>query len=113
VGRASIARSMSRIVFTCVASTYILPGVATAARLPRNGFVTLDFGVILKGYCSDMTRTVYLGKPKANERNAYEAVLEAQEAGVAAVGSIQPLRNGRYFLLQGIPPPLARHQALQ
>ncbi len=50
-------------------------GRATAARLPRRGFVTLDFGVILKGYCSDMTRTVYLGTPKANERNAYEAVL--------------------------------------
>ena len=66
----------------------VLPhGRATAARLPRRGFLTLDFGVILKGYCSDMTRTVYLGKPKANERNAYEAVLEAQEAGVAAVGS--------------------------
>ena len=32
-----------------------------------------------------MTRTVYLGKPKAEERDAYEAVLEAQEAGVAAV----------------------------
>jgi Xaa-Pro aminopeptidase len=49
--------------------------------------VTLDFGVILNGYCSDMTRTVHLGKPKANERAAYEAVLEAQEAGVAAVAS--------------------------
>jgi Xaa-Pro aminopeptidase len=45
----------------------------------------MDFGVILHGYCSDMTRTVHLGKPKANERSAYEAVLEAQEAGVAAV----------------------------
>jgi Xaa-Pro aminopeptidase len=62
-------------------------GRATEARLPRRGFLTLDFGVILKGYCSDMTRTVYLGKPKADERNAYEAVLEAQEAGVAAVAS--------------------------
>jgi Xaa-Pro aminopeptidase len=62
-------------------------GRATSARLPRRGFVTLDFGVILKGYCSDMTRTVYLGKPKAKERNAYHAVLEAQEAGVAAVSS--------------------------
>jgi Xaa-Pro aminopeptidase len=60
-------------------------GHATAAKLPRRGFVTLDFGVILKGYCSDMTRTVYMGKPKVNERAAYEAVLEAQEAGVAAV----------------------------
>jgi len=62
-------------------------GRATAARLPRRGFLTLDFGVILKGYCSDMTRTVHLGKPKASERAVYEAVLEAQEAGVAAVTS--------------------------
>ncbi len=53
-------------------------GRATSAQLPRRGFLTLDFGVILKGYCSDMTRTVYLGRPKANERAAYEAVLEAQ-----------------------------------
>jgi len=60
-------------------------GRATAAKLPRNGFVTLDFGVILKGYCSDMTRTVHLGKPAVKERFAYEAVLEAQEAGIAAV----------------------------
>jgi Xaa-Pro aminopeptidase len=62
-------------------------GRATTARLSRRGFLTLDFGVILKGYCSDMTRTVYLGKPRASERNAYHAVLEAQEAGLAAVGS--------------------------
>ncbi len=62
-------------------------GRATAAKLPRNGFVTLDFGVILKGYCSDMTRTVHLGKPTASERAAYEAVLEAQETAVGAVAS--------------------------
>ena len=37
-------------------------GRATAARLPRRGFLTLDFGVILNGYCSDMTRTVHLGR---------------------------------------------------
>jgi len=60
-------------------------GRATTLALPRRGFLTLDFGVILKGYCSDMTRTVFLGKPKARERQAYQAVLEAQEAAVAAV----------------------------
>jgi len=60
-------------------------GHATANPLPRRGFVTLDFGIILKGYCSDMTRTVFLGSPKAGERSAYLAVLEAQEAAVAAV----------------------------
>jgi Xaa-Pro aminopeptidase len=47
----------------------------------------MDFGVILNGYCSDMTRTVHLGRPKADERATYEAVLEAQEAAVAAVVS--------------------------
>jgi len=34
-----------------------------------------------------MTRTVHLGKPKKEERNAYNSVLEAQQAGVAAVSS--------------------------
>lgn len=62
-------------------------GHATAARLPRRGFVTLDFGIIREGYCSDMTRTVCLGKPTPKERAAYQAVLEAQEQGVAAVAA--------------------------
>ena len=60
-------------------------GRATAALLPRHGFVTLDFGIILRGYCSDMTRTVYLGKPSPEERKAYNSVLEAQENAVNAV----------------------------
>jgi Xaa-Pro aminopeptidase len=60
-------------------------GHATTTVLPRKGFLTLDFGIILNGYSSDMTRTVYLGNPTAKERDAYEAVLEAQESGVEAV----------------------------
>jgi Xaa-Pro aminopeptidase len=60
-------------------------GRATAARLPRRGFLTLDFGIIHEGYCSDMTRTVYFGTPRPKERSAYEAVLAAEEAAVAAV----------------------------
>jgi len=60
-------------------------GHASRQKLPRNGFVTLDFGVILNGYCSDMTRTVCLGKPGPGERQAYDAVLRAQEAAVDAV----------------------------
>ena len=60
-------------------------GRATMALLPRRSFVTLDFGIIHKGYCSDMTRTVFLGKPKPEERKTYEAVLEAQEAAVNTV----------------------------
>ncbi len=60
-------------------------GRASMAKLPRRGFLTLDFGVILKGYCSDMTRTVCLGKPSGRERQVYETVLAAQESAVASV----------------------------
>jgi Xaa-Pro aminopeptidase len=60
-------------------------GTASQAKLPRRGFVTLDFGVILNGYCSDMTRTVHLGRATPREREAYDAVLAAQENAVAAV----------------------------
>lgn len=60
-------------------------GRATSAKLPRRGFVTLDFGVVLDGFCSDMTRTVHMGAARKDEREVYEAVLDAQEAGVASV----------------------------
>jgi Xaa-Pro aminopeptidase len=60
-------------------------GRASSQRLPRKGFVTLDFGVILNGYCSDMTRTIFLGQPTRRERFTYDAVREAQQAAVAAV----------------------------
>jgi Xaa-Pro aminopeptidase len=62
-------------------------GRASQAPLPRRGLLTLDFGVILKGYCSDMTRTVCLGKPSTREREVYDTVLAAQQASVAAVRS--------------------------
>jgi Xaa-Pro aminopeptidase len=62
-------------------------GRATKVTLPKRGFVTLDFGVILDGYCSDMTRTVHMGKAMPGERDVYDSVLEAQEAAVAAVAS--------------------------
>ncbi len=60
-------------------------GRATLAKLPKNGPVTLDFGVVLNGYCSDMTRTVHLGKPKSEVRSVYDSVLEAQLAALASV----------------------------
>ena len=60
-------------------------GRATQAKLPAQGFVTLDFGVLLDGYCSDMTRTVHLGRASGREWDVYHSVLEAQQAAVAAV----------------------------
>ena len=53
--------------------------------VPARGFVVVDFGVILGGYCSDMTRTVHVGRPNEEARQVYEAVREAQQAGIEAV----------------------------
>ncbi len=60
-------------------------GRATGSKLPKRGFLTMDFGVVVDGYCSDMTRTVHLGKATQEEFDVYHAVLEAQEAAVAAI----------------------------
>lgn len=58
---------------------------ASSQPIPNTGFVVLDFGVILSGYCSDMSRTVWVGKPGRRARDLYDAVLEAQLAGLEAV----------------------------
>lgn len=47
-------------------------------------FVTMDFGSIKHGYCSDMTRTVAVGSASEEMRNVYDTVLRAQLAGIAA-----------------------------
>jgi Xaa-Pro aminopeptidase len=60
-------------------------GRASQAAIPGHGFVVCDFGVILSGYCSDMTRTVYVGRPSAEARGVYQAVKQAQQAAVDAV----------------------------
>ncbi len=60
-------------------------GRATSQPIPRRGFVVVDSGVILRGYCSDMTRTVHVGRVSREARQWYKAVLEAQLAGIAAV----------------------------
>jgi len=57
-------------------------GRASVAEIPPNGFVVCDFGIILAGYCSDMTRTVHVGKPTGDAQKMYEAVREAQQAAI-------------------------------
>ena len=47
-------------------------------------FVTMDFGCVYVGYCSDMTRTVAVGQPTDEMERVYHTVLEAQRAGIAA-----------------------------
>jgi len=59
----------------------------TSKLLKKNELVVLDQGVILRDYCSDMTRTVFLGRCSRKVRRMYRAVLEAQEA---AKNTIRP-----------------------
>jgi Xaa-Pro aminopeptidase len=58
-----------------------------------SGFVVLDYGVILGGYCSDMTRTVRVGNAGKPANALYSAVLEAQLAGIAAVRAGVPCQE--------------------
>jgi Xaa-Pro aminopeptidase len=53
--------------------------------LGKNELVVLDQGAILRGYCSDMTRTVYVGRASKRVRGLYNAVLEAQQAAKSAI----------------------------
>jgi len=50
-----------------------------------SGFVVLDFGIVLKNYCSDITRTVFVGAPTSAERKAYERLLKVQRDCIARV----------------------------
>ncbi len=57
--------------------------------VPRNvplerGFLTMDFGALVDGYCSDMTRTIVLGKADADMKKLYNTVLRAQTEALAA-----------------------------
>jgi Xaa-Pro aminopeptidase len=58
---------------------------ATSKSLRKKELVLLDQGAILRGYCSDMTRTVFLGRASEKIRRMYRAVREAQEAAKAVV----------------------------
>ena len=82
------AEAMSFETIVATGKRSALPhGRASTEPIPSRGFVVIDSGVILRGYCSDMTRTLHMGRAGREERKWYEAVLEAQLAGIAAVKS--------------------------
>ncbi|MCZ8516746.1 Xaa-Pro peptidase family protein [Paenibacillus filicis] len=67
-------------------------GKASSRVLGTNEFVKLDFGALFKHYCSDITRTVVLGKPSDKHREIYNIVLESQ---LKALEMIKPGMTGR------------------
>ena len=58
-------------------------GVAGERKIQPGDFVTMDFGVLYNGYCSDMTRTVAVGYATDEMKKIYDTVLQAQLAGIA------------------------------
>jgi Xaa-Pro aminopeptidase len=60
-------------------------GRATEKTIRRGEFVTMDFGCTYKGYKSDLTRTVAIGKPSERAKNIYQIVLDAQRKAIDGV----------------------------
>lgn len=79
----------SGLSFTTIAASGTrssLPhGAASEKVIEEGDFLTLDFGCVYKGYCSDMTRTVVIGKASEKQKEIYNAVLDAEEAALKAV----------------------------
>ena len=57
----------------------------TSKLLRKSELVVFDQGAIIRGYCSDMTRTVFVGQAPGRIRNLYNAVLDAQQAAKRAI----------------------------
>ena len=66
--------------------------VPTDKKLEEGDFLTMDFGCLYRGYCSDMTRTVVIGQASDKQREIYETVLRAQET---ALQGIRPGMTGK------------------
>lgn len=60
-------------------------GKASRKKIKSGDFVTLDFGALIHGYCSDITRTVVVGQASARQKKIYEIVKRAQRAAVQKI----------------------------
>jgi Xaa-Pro aminopeptidase len=56
--------------------------VPSKKKIEIGDFLTMDFGCIYEGYCSDMTRTIVIGKASDKQKQVYETVLKAQQAAL-------------------------------
>lgn len=61
-------------------------GVPTEKPLENGDFLTMDFGAVYNGYCSDMTRTVAVGYVTDEQQKVYDTVLKAQLSALKEIG---------------------------
>ncbi len=62
-------------------------GVASTKKIDKGDFVTFDFGATYKGYVSDITRTIVVGKATSKQKRIYNTVLKAQKAAIEKIKS--------------------------
>lgn len=62
-------------------------GIPSEKTVQNGEFITMDFGCIFNGYCSDMTRTVALGNISDEMKKVYGIVLQAQQLGIDAMAN--------------------------
>lgn len=62
-------------------------GIASEKVIENGDLVTLDFGCVFEGYCSDMTRTVVVGKANERQREIYDVVLKAQTTAINEIAT--------------------------
>ena len=60
-------------------------GIASSKRIEHGDMIVLDFGCLYQGYCSDMSRTIAVGKVSAKQKKVYGIVKRAQEASIRAI----------------------------
>ena len=68
-------------------------GVASEKKIGKNDIVTLDWGWLLDGYCTDNTRTFFMGKPKPKLLEIHAIVLEANRLAIKKVAPGVPLKD--------------------
>lgn len=82
-------RGAERVAFDFIvvsgANTSLPHGIPTDKPIRCGDFITMDFGAVVDGYCSDMTRTVALGAVSEEQRRVYDTVYAAQHAALAVL----------------------------
>ncbi|MET1256849.1 M24 family metallopeptidase [Aliikangiella maris] len=72
-------------IFLSGERTSLPHGIPSQRKLTAGDLIILDFGAVINGYRSDMTRTFVVGEPNEKQLDVYQAVKDAQQAGVASV----------------------------
>ncbi len=87
-------RAAFDVIAVSGANSALPHGIPTDKPIQRGDFVTMDFGAVVDGYLSDMTRTVAVGEISEEQRLVYQTVLRAQTEALAVLKAGLPCKEG-------------------